>query len=300
MYIKYSSVWEKDQKLKDWVRPVAGNDKVALCRFCKTTIRAHHRDLLDHAKTKKHADNAKPFSQGRTLFDFGCSTKVSDNGTKIAELKLAAHIACHSSVNTITHLGEICQSISGKTIQIHRTKCSALIRNVLAAEFSSELFSDVRSVPYSLIIDESTDVGTEKQLAIVVRYFSNQHSKIITTFLGIINITSGTAEAIFQAIVDFLRSKNIPIENCIGLGTDGCNTMVGQNNSVITRFREVNPNMIHIKCICHSIQLCSSYAPRVLPENVEYMVSETYSWFSHSTSRQDKYKQCGVLTFSIY
>ena len=50
-------------------------------------------------------------------------------------------------------------------------------------------------------------------------------------------------------------------------------------------------NIVYIKCICHSIQLCSSYALRVLPRAVEYLVSQTYVWFSHSTIRQIRYKE---------
>ena len=42
---------------------------------------------------------------------------------------------------------------------------------------------------------------------------------------------------------------------------------------------------------CHSIQLCSSYALKTLPCNIEFMVAETYNWFCHSTVHQQKYKQ---------
>ena len=118
---------------------------------------------------------------------------------EIAKTKLAAHIACHSRVNTIDHLSKYFWQNYFDTS--HKVKCiDALITNVLDFVMSSELFSDVRSVPYSLIIDESTDVGTEKkQLAIVVHHLSNQHNKKFITFLDIVNIT-GTAEAIFQAL----------------------------------------------------------------------------------------------------
>lgn len=50
---------------------------------------------------------------------------------KISELKLAAHIACHSSVNTIDHLAELVRDISCKEIALHRTKCTALVNKVL-------------------------------------------------------------------------------------------------------------------------------------------------------------------------
>ena len=66
-YMKYSKLWENDDNLKDCVRPIPSDEKAALCRYCKTTLRAHKRDLVDHAKTKKHIANSKPFSQSRTV-----------------------------------------------------------------------------------------------------------------------------------------------------------------------------------------------------------------------------------------
>jgi len=109
-------------------------------------------------------------------------------------------------------------------------------------------------------------------------------------FLGLVSIASGSAESIFETLTTFLSNNRLRIDKCVGLATDGCNTMCGQNNSVITKFRELCPNMVHIKCICHSLLLCSSYALKVMPRNVEFLVAETYNWFCHSTLRQNKYK----------
>ncbi len=131
----------------------------------------------------------------------------------------------------------------------------------------------------------------EKQLCVVVRYFSKEKAGIGTTFLSIIALESGTAEGIFDSLVQFLKKNKLTPENCMGLATDGCSTMCGKNNSVLTKFQAVSPRMIHIRCICHSIQLCSSFALRHLPCNIEFMVGETYNWFSHSTVHQKKFKE---------
>ena len=288
---QYSKEWEKDPILKPWIQSVAGDATKAFFRHCKCEIRAHHSDLQRHAATTKHKQNAAKLSSARTLFDVGCSSKQVDNTEKIAELKLAAHIACHSSIATVDHLGEIVKNISGKDISLHRTKCSALIKKALSPAVHDELLTDLKDQSYSLIIDESTDTGMEKQLCVVVRDYSQLKKCIVTTFLGIIALESGTAEGIFNAVVQFLDTNKLQVEKCIGLATDGCNVMCGRNNSVITKFQAVCPRVVHIRCICHSIQLCSSYALKTLPRNIEFMVAETYNWFCHSTVCQQKYKQ---------
>lgn len=125
----YNCEWEKESELKDWIRSVPADNTKAYCKYCKTELRAHHNDLVSHATTEKHRRNAAPFSSARTLFSVGCERKTQavNNTIKIAELKLAAHIACHSSIRTIDHLGEIVKCVSTKDISLHRTKCSALV-----------------------------------------------------------------------------------------------------------------------------------------------------------------------------
>jgi len=220
----------------------------------------------------------------------GVQRKAVDNSVKVAELKVAAHIACHSSIRTVDHLGEIVKDVSGKDIALHGTKCTALVKRVLSPSVHEQLLNDLKDCNYSLIIDESTDIGLQKQLCIMVRYFSTAQDRIVTTFLRLVSIASGSAESIFETLTTFLSNNRLRIDKCVGLATDGCNTMCGQNNSVITKFRELCPNIVHIKCICHSLQLRSSYALKVMPRNVEFLVAETYNWFCHSTLRQNKYK----------
>ncbi|CAG5020113.1 unnamed protein product [Parnassius apollo] len=69
--------------------------------------------------------------------------------------------------------------------------------------------------------------------------------------------------------------------------------MTGRNNSVIEILkREYNlPNLILIRCICHSLQLAVSHASESnLPRNIEFLIRETYNWFSISPKRRDEYK----------
>lgn len=44
-------------------------------------------------------------------------------------------------------------------------------------------------------------------------------------------------------------------------------------------------------CVCHTLQLAvSAAASATLPRNIEFLIKETYNWFSHSTLRQAQYK----------
>ena len=112
----------KRRKLKNWILPIPSYDTKVSCKYCKVIFRAHHGDLFRHCETEKHRKNAASFSNTRTLFQSGFTKKEIDITVKMAEVQIAAHIACHSSIITVGHLGEIISNISGKNISIHRTK----------------------------------------------------------------------------------------------------------------------------------------------------------------------------------
>ncbi|GBP01563.1 hypothetical protein EVAR_101094_1 [Eumeta japonica] len=52
------------------------------------------------------------------------------------------------------------------------------------------------------------------------------------------------------------------------------------------------PHLILVRCLCHSLQLAvSAAAKEFLPRNLEFLIRETYDWFSRSSSRQSLYKE---------
>ena len=163
--------------------------------MCRVVLKAHKKDLISHAKTEKHKT-----AIAREKSAKGCKSiseiykPVFLESTKIAELKIAAFIAEHCSLLTVDHLINILPQLdpsSGalKNIKLHRTKCSMLIKNVLAPSMLEALIEEIGNYPYSIIIDESTDLSTQKVLCIMLRFFSHKTRQVVTTFYRIIKCT---------------------------------------------------------------------------------------------------------------
>ncbi|KAJ8933660.1 hypothetical protein NQ314_013872 [Rhamnusium bicolor] len=138
-----------------------------------------------------------------------------------------------------------------------------------------------------LLVHESTDISTTKTACIVVRYFDEELGKITTSLWEYIPTiqervdmeNQGTAEHLYQLLIDtFLRNK-ISLSNIIGFASDGCNMMMGQHNSVASRFRISCPGIIIFKCICHSLHICSSLACKCLPRTCEDLARNIYTFF---------------------
>lgn len=81
----------------------------------------------------------------------------------------------------------------------------------------------------------------------------------------------------------------------IGIGTDNASVMVGINNGVYKKLKEVH-SLVHIRCVCHLVHLAVSHAGSVtMLRNLEFLVSETYNWFARSSSRQLAYNNLFIL-----
>ncbi|XP_061464100.1 coenzyme Q-binding protein COQ10 homolog B, mitochondrial isoform X1 [Rhineura floridana] len=316
---RYCRDWEGEAGLKDWVRRVPGDQSKAACRYCICEIRAHHSDLVAHSKTKKHKKHVALLSQPSANvekhpfeFDIRHSLQLEkqvsfeaeqdkldelrhaemDESINVCALKLAAHIACHMSIFTVDHLGCIIGGIAEKDISLHRTKCSTIIRDIIGPTVHKELLRDIGNGYYSLIIDESSDVSSQKQLCLMVRYFSNKLKCIVSSFAGIITFTASDSDFITEALLLFLNENKLNIKKCVGIAADGLSANIcDHKNSLLKKFYELNPCGVFIKCICHSLYLCLSRAIDVLPLNLEYMISQTYLWFSQSTFHQKQYAE---------
>ena len=136
------------------------------------------------------------------------------------------HVACHPSIRSVDHLSDIVKqsmplNSGADSIRLHRTKCTALLKKVIAPYFQKELINDMKDTPFSIILDESTDIACIKHLCVCVRYFSKSAGKIISQFCGLVEVSDSTAEALYQHVQDFFTAINIDLGNCIAIGTDG-------------------------------------------------------------------------------
>ncbi|CAF4956521.1 unnamed protein product [Pieris macdunnoughi] len=177
-------------------------------------------------------------------------------------------------------------------IHLHRTKCSQIIKNVLSPHFAENLKEDLKDQPYSLLIDESTDISVHKYLGIIIIYYSCSHKKIMSTFLDLPMLNECDADGIVGTIKATLARFNIPLQNLMGIGTDNASVMTGVNNGVYAKLKKDLPSLVLVRCICHSLQLAvSAVTKQFLPRNLEFIIKETYDWFNRSSSRQAAYKE---------
>ncbi|KAE8746144.1 hypothetical protein FOCC_FOCC007145 [Frankliniella occidentalis] len=270
-------------------------NKGAKCLVCEIPLRAHHADLLKHGtKSLTHIANMEIYNVQKQRRLDGVGIQVFSDEKREIDLRLAVFIACHAAVRSIDHLSELLV-VLGKgsklaDLMLHRTKCSKLITSVISPALLTELVEDVGEQGFSLIIDESTDISVVKFMAVMIRYHSMKKNEIVTDFLGFIEVYRATATALFDSLKEYLSNVGLNYKHVIGLGTDGASNLCGKHHSVFTLFRDEIPDIVLVRCVCHSLHGAASKAAVHLPAELEFFVRESRNWFAKSPLRRLQYR----------
>ncbi|XP_075543858.1 zinc finger BED domain-containing protein 5-like [Dermacentor variabilis] len=166
-----------------------------------------------------------------------------------------------------------------KNLSCRRTKCAAIIKNVLGEESREELCELLRTQKFSLLVDESTDKATVKHLSLVARVM-NADGGIMDAFLDLVPVSDATASSLYTSLKVVFSAAEIPYDkNLIGFAADGANVMMGAHHSVASLLQEEIPGLFIMKCVCDSFHLCASYACKTLPRGVEDLARDVFNYF---------------------
>lgn len=153
----------------------------------------------------------------------------------------------------------------------------------------------LRHNKFSLIIDETTDIGTKKCLALVVRYFDQIKGKVRDRFLSMLELRDCDATSLHKVISDLFVKYNIPLSNIVGFASDNASVMTGWKSGVRTHLKNQNLYLFVMGCICHSLHLCSSSR---LPRNLDKFTKNVYNYFAHSTKKLIEFQEIQEM-FSV-
>lgn len=234
----YRTEWEKEYA---WVTRAKDGSQQALCKVCVTILQPRKATLKAHDNSREHQQRISAVSSTRAnVFQTSGLWKQQGHSEELkkAELELAAAVSCHCSVASVDHFSEIIMRNGAESnlenLRLHRTKCSMLIMNVISPSLEEDLRKRVNDAKYyCLLVDESTDVSSEKNLCVCVRFYDGNICQVVTAFLRLVPVTEATGAALFEATRALLVKNGIAIEKCIGFSSDGSSNMTGETNSVV-------------------------------------------------------------------
>ena len=182
----------------------------AYCNVCKRNITAKYSDLTLHSSSKKHSNADKTPMPEITKFLVENLTRLSFGSTTCIKLGLSF---TNIELNYLTKMlkSTIDDSKTVSSLQMKRTKCSIIIKNVLGLYFHNNLIEEIGDGNCSLLLDESNDITPNKILGIAVIYFSKSSKKVISTFLNFITLKACITDAIVNALKQELLNRKLDL-----------------------------------------------------------------------------------------
>ena len=250
--------------------------------------------MTKHALTKQHikASSEIETKSGsiEKLLTVGSHSKEIEQRICIflAEHNLPLRLA-DSLIPLLRKLFPKDQALAGVTLG--KQKATNILRQNFLLVLQNQLVELLKTTFFSVIIDETTDCTIDKQLAIMVVFFSEKDLKLHVKVLDMVKCSDGSAEGLTNRIEQVIEENSIPWQNIVGFCADTTNVMFGANRSASTLMKAMVPHILNVKCSCHLIHLCSSYACLSLPKTLEDLARNIYAHFSRSASRREKFAE---------
>lgn len=286
---KYVASWEGIEEFKGWLCK-AEKGSLAYCKVCEQTITCGKSELLRHSKSSRHKQLIKSVKNTQdmaTMLTTPLTMKV-----RRGELKWAAMLAENnlpmSLMDTLIPLAASIYEDSqvAANMKLKRTKTTGLLKNVLAPHFNTSLCSKLKNNKFSLIMDETTDLGSIKQCAFTVIFFDKEVNELKVQYLHMVECASGDANNLYKTLKETLEKNGIPMENMVGFCSDTTAVMAGSHHSVFTELKKELPQICLLKCSSHQLHLAGSWACNKLPKEVEDLLRNIYAHFHRSYQRQ--------------
>lgn len=114
-----------------------------------------------------------------------------------------------------------------KSITCGRTKCAAIVKNVLGEQSREELCELLRRETFSLLVDMPTDRGTIKRLSLVARVV-NQDGDVVDASLALVPVGDASDSTLYEHLKAVFNAANIPYKNNMtGFAANSANVMRG-------------------------------------------------------------------------
>lgn len=212
-------------------------------------------EIEKHAEGKKHRKCVEAVKSTKSVMDMpSVSGQGKETQVKQGELILVSFLNEHNVPHSvIDHLVPAVQAACpdsdiAKSFRCGRTKCSAIVKNVLGAEVRDDLFEHLRNNHFSLIADESTDKGCTKHLASVARVATAHGVK--DSFFALIPLSSATAVSLYDHIKRLFIETGIQYkDNRVGFAAGGASVMMGQHHSLSQLLKNDIPDLFILKCV---------------------------------------------------
>ena len=194
-------------------------------------------------------------------------------------------------------------STIAKKMSCGRTEAEAVVADVLAPkaveEVLSQLKNDVKPLPFSLQTDASNK-GNSKMFPLAVQFFTPEKG-IVKKLIDFVEDADESAEGIVNSIQSSLDKMGLTLDHVSAFSADNANVNYGILNSVFTKLKQSNSEILRGNCHAHVVHNTVKHALDKLSVDVENIVLKVYGHFSISAKRRETLKEfCEFLNVEFH
>ena len=263
-YIEFGFIENKDGKPKCVIcLQVLSNDAMKPSKL-RRHLDTKHPDCAQKSKSFFERKREVYHQQQTTMTGFTTIPQKAQRASYLTAQRIARSKKPHTiGEELVLPAGvEICEVMIGKEAA-STLKCIPLSNDTvrrriedMSCDIKSQLVTRLRTCPFSIQLDESTDVLNCVQLIVFVRYPWDGH--FVEDFLFCKMVPGRTTgEQIFNILDNFMTETKLNWENCVAVCTDGAAAMTGRKSGVVARIKRMNPQIVATHCMLHREALAS-------------------------------------------
>ena len=241
---KFKEKWLK--KFPWLLKSKKSGNFMPVCRPCGKELSCHKTAIERHGKSQVHRNSVAEAEKTTNLGDMWKGVASGKNAVADLEIKLSVFIAennlplslSDSLMEFLKHLFPGNPDLSQVTLG--KQKCTNVIRQVVGFRFMMDNVQKLRKNKFSVFVDETTDVGTINQCAVVAVTFDLDDYMIDVILLDMVELEKQDANTIANTTIKILEDRKIA-DNLIGFCADTCSTMFGVHHSVSTLLKDRYP-----------------------------------------------------------
>ncbi|XP_026399888.1 uncharacterized protein LOC113295780 [Papaver somniferum] len=161
------------------------------------------------------------------------------------------------------------------------------IASAISFGIISSITKEIGDGLFSLLVDESRDISSKEQMAIVLRYVKD--GCVIERFVGIKHVSYTTGLSLNLQSMIFFSRHGLSISKVRGQGYDGESNMQGEYNGLKTLVLNENSSAYSVYCFSHQLQLAVRAVSKkhTYVEDLFLLVTNIVTVVEGSTKRQD-------------
>jgi hypothetical protein len=165
------------------------------------------------------------------------------------------------------------------------------VLEILCSMAQETIVKDIRECrAYSLEVDSTQDVTATDQFAICFRY--TKDGRVHDRLFSLVDMQDTTGAGTFHKVKSILAENAIPLQQMVGVATDGGANLRGIHNGLVAHLKRENAKLIYVYDLNHNLNISIQKAAEcsVSCQDLFSLVNKIAVFFTKSHTRADVWR----------